>query len=184
MIDSDRASPSIGRSDAIFEILFRLPQGLARHQAGPAASRSRALSRIFCWPDAEIDFESKAKALGEMRGRQHHRRSAALAGLARVAGIPARAVVIGYVAFKSGRLSLAAAPNAQRHISAGATLRIRFLTREIRSRQRRMTPSVTRSKLAIRCPFVDRFVGSSVPSRVSGQRFSTHDASLPSVGSR
>ena len=122
MIDSDRASPSIGRSDAIFEILFRLPQGLARHQAGPAASRSRALSRIFCWPDAEIDFESKAKALGEMRGRQHHRRSAALAGLARVAGIPARAVVIGYVAFKSGRLSLAAAPNAQRHISAGATL--------------------------------------------------------------
>ena len=37
---------------------------------------------------------------------------------------------------------------------------------------------------AIRCRFVDRFVGSRVPSRVSGQRFSTHGASLPSVGSR
>src|SRR5208283_2076737 len=81
--------------------------------------------RIFCWPDAEIDFESKAKTLGEMRRRQHHRRSAALARPARVDGIPARAVVIGYVAFKSGRLSPAAAPNAQRHISAGATLRIK-----------------------------------------------------------
>src|SRR5208283_721449 len=91
--------------------------------------------RIFCWQDAEIDFESKAKALGEMRGRQHHRRSAALARPARVDGIPARAVVIGYVAFKSGRLAPAAAPNTQRHISAGATLRTKcgapHLMREI-----------------------------------------------------
>jgi hypothetical protein len=34
------------------------------------------------------------------------------------------------------------------------------------------------------CRFVDRFVGSRVPSRVSGQPFSTHDTFLPSVGSR
>ena len=40
------------------------------------------------------------------------------------------------------------------------------------------------AQLAIRCRFVDRFVGSRAPSRVSGQRFSTHDAFLPSVGSR
>ena len=38
--------------------------------------------------------------------------------------------------------------------------------------------------MAIRCRFVDRFAGSSVPSRVSGQRFSAHDAPLPSAGSR
>jgi hypothetical protein len=45
-------------------------------------------------------------------------------------------------------------------------------------------PRFVLAKLAIRCRFVDRFVGSRVPSRVSGQRFSTHGASLPSVGSR
>src|ERR1700726_704983 len=45
-------------------------------------------------------------------------------------------------------------------------------------------PRFVLAKLAIRCRFVDRFVGSRVPSRVSGQRFSTHDTSLPSVGSR
>src|SRR5271165_5631581 len=45
-------------------------------------------------------------------------------------------------------------------------------------------PRFVLAKLAIRCRFVDRFVGSRVPSRVSGQRFSTRDASLPSVGSR
>jgi hypothetical protein len=37
---------------------------------------------------------------------------------------------------------------------------------------------------AIRCPSVDRFAGFSVPSRVSGQRFSLRGASLPSTGSR
>jgi hypothetical protein len=37
---------------------------------------------------------------------------------------------------------------------------------------------------AIRCPSVDRFAGFSVPSRVSGQRSSLRDASLPSTGSR
>ena len=37
---------------------------------------------------------------------------------------------------------------------------------------------------AIRCPSVDRFVGFSVPSRVSGQRSSPRGASLPSAGSR
>jgi len=37
---------------------------------------------------------------------------------------------------------------------------------------------------AIRCPSVDRFVGFSVPSRVSGQRSSLRGASLPSAGSR
>ena len=37
---------------------------------------------------------------------------------------------------------------------------------------------------AIRCPSVDRFAGFSVPSRVSGQRSSLRDASLPSIGSR
>ena len=37
---------------------------------------------------------------------------------------------------------------------------------------------------AIRCRFVDRFAGSRVPSHVSVQRFSTHDAPLPSAGSR
>src|SRR5207245_11403598 len=45
-------------------------------------------------------------------------------------------------------------------------------------------PRFVLAKLAIRCRFVDRFVGSRVPSRVSGQQFSTHDTSLPSVGSR
>jgi len=45
-------------------------------------------------------------------------------------------------------------------------------------------PRFVLAKLAIRCRFVDRFVGFRVPSRVSGQRFSTHDASLPSIGSR
>ena len=45
-------------------------------------------------------------------------------------------------------------------------------------------PRFVLAKLAIRCRFVDRFVGSRVPSHVSGQRFSTRDASLPSVGSR
>jgi hypothetical protein len=37
---------------------------------------------------------------------------------------------------------------------------------------------------AIRCPSVDRFAGFSAPSRVSGQRSSLRDASLPSIGSR
>src|SRR6202047_4638087 len=45
-------------------------------------------------------------------------------------------------------------------------------------------PRLVLAKLAIRCRFVDRFVGSRVPSRVSGQRFSPRGASLPSVGSR
>src|ERR1700674_5309770 len=45
-------------------------------------------------------------------------------------------------------------------------------------------PRFVLAKLAIRCRFVDRFVGSRVPSRVSGQRFSTRDTFLPSVGSR
>ena len=45
-------------------------------------------------------------------------------------------------------------------------------------------PRFVLAKLAIRCRFVDRFAGFRVPSRVSGQRFSTHDASLPSIGSR
>jgi hypothetical protein len=45
-------------------------------------------------------------------------------------------------------------------------------------------PRLILAKLAIRCRFVDRFVGSRVPSRVSGQRFSPRGASLPSVGSR
>ena len=45
-------------------------------------------------------------------------------------------------------------------------------------------PRFVLAKLAIRCRLVDRFVGSRVPSRVSGQRFSTRDTFLPSVGSR
>ena len=45
-------------------------------------------------------------------------------------------------------------------------------------------PRFVLAKLAIRCRFVDRFVGFRVPSRVSGQLFSTHDTFLPSVGSR
>jgi hypothetical protein len=40
------------------------------------------------------------------------------------------------------------------------------------------------ANLAIRCRFVDRFVGSRVPSHVSGQRFSPRGAFLPFVGSR
>ena len=46
------------------------------------------------------------------------------------------------------------------------------------------TPRRSLAKSAIRCPAVDRFAGSSVPSHVSGQRFSLRDAPLPSVGSR
>jgi hypothetical protein len=45
-------------------------------------------------------------------------------------------------------------------------------------------PRFVLAKSAIRCRFVDRFVGFRAPSHVSGQRFSTHGASLPSVGSR
>ena len=45
-------------------------------------------------------------------------------------------------------------------------------------------PRFVLAKSAIRCRFVDRFVGSSVPSHVSGQRFSTRGASLPSAGSQ
>ncbi len=45
-------------------------------------------------------------------------------------------------------------------------------------------PRFVLAKSAIRCRFVDRFVGFRAPSHVSGQRFSTHGAPLPSVGSR
>jgi hypothetical protein len=45
-------------------------------------------------------------------------------------------------------------------------------------------PGFVLAKLAIRCRFVDRFVGSSVPSHVSGQRFSPRGTLLPSAGSR
>ncbi len=45
-------------------------------------------------------------------------------------------------------------------------------------------PRFVFAKSAIRCRFVDRFVGFRAPSRVSGQRFSPHGASLPSAGSR
>jgi hypothetical protein len=45
-------------------------------------------------------------------------------------------------------------------------------------------PGFVLAKLAIRCRFVDRFVGSSVPSLVSGQRFSPRGTLLPSAGSR
>src|SRR6516162_1134906 len=45
-------------------------------------------------------------------------------------------------------------------------------------------PRFVLAQLAIRCRFVDRFVGSRAPSHVSSQRFSTRDASLPSAGSR
>jgi hypothetical protein len=45
-------------------------------------------------------------------------------------------------------------------------------------------PRFVLAKSAIRCRFVNRFVGFRAPSHVSGQRFSTHDAFLPSVGFR
>jgi len=45
-------------------------------------------------------------------------------------------------------------------------------------------PRFVLANSAIRCRFVDRFVGSRVPSHVSVQRFSTHGAPLPSAGSR
>jgi len=45
-------------------------------------------------------------------------------------------------------------------------------------------PGFVLAKLAIRCTFVDRFVGSRVPSHVSGQRFSPRGTPLPSAGSR
>ena len=45
-------------------------------------------------------------------------------------------------------------------------------------------PGFVLAKSAIRCRFVDRFVGSSVPSHVSGQRFSARGTPLPSAGSR
>src|SRR3954471_700244 len=46
------------------------------------------------------------------------------------------------------------------------------------------SPGLDLARLAIRCRFVDRFAGLRVPSRVSRQRFSAPDASLPSDGSR
>ncbi len=48
----------------------------------------------------------------------------------------------------------------------------------------RLKPQYYLTKSAIRCRFVDRFAGFRAPSRVSGQRFSTHGASLLSTGSR
>lgn len=45
-------------------------------------------------------------------------------------------------------------------------------------------PRFVLAKSAIRCPFVYRFAGFRVPSRVSSQRFSPRDASLSSIGSR
>jgi hypothetical protein len=45
-------------------------------------------------------------------------------------------------------------------------------------------PRLLLASSAIHCRFVDRFAGSSVPSRVARQWFSTRDASLPSAGSR
>src|SRR6185312_11189556 len=45
-------------------------------------------------------------------------------------------------------------------------------------------PRCLPARSAIRCRSVDRFVGFSVPSHVSLQRFSPRDASLPSVGSQ
>ena len=45
-------------------------------------------------------------------------------------------------------------------------------------------PGFVLAKLAIRCRFVDRFVGFRAPSHVSDQRFSTRGALLPSAGSR
>ena len=45
-------------------------------------------------------------------------------------------------------------------------------------------PRFVLANSAIRCRFVDRFVGSRVPSHVSVQRFSTHGAPLSSAGSR
>jgi hypothetical protein len=45
-------------------------------------------------------------------------------------------------------------------------------------------PRFVLAKSAIRCRFVDRFVGFSVPSHVSGQRFSPRGTLLPSTGSR
>jgi hypothetical protein len=45
-------------------------------------------------------------------------------------------------------------------------------------------PRFVLAKLAIRCRFVDRFVGFRAPSHVSDQRFSTRGALLPSAGSR
>jgi len=56
---------------------------------------------------------------------------------------------------------------------------------------RRITPSVTRwsrrlllASSAIRCRFVNRFVRPKVLSHVARQRFSPHDAPLPSIGSQ
>jgi hypothetical protein len=46
------------------------------------------------------------------------------------------------------------------------------------------SPRRSLARSAIRCPSVDRFAGFSVPSRVSGQRFSLRGAPLPSAGSR
>src|SRR5205823_5482979 len=42
-------------------------------------------------------------------------------------------------------------------------------------------PRFVLAKLAIRCRFVDRFLGLRVPSRVSVQRFSTHDTVLSAL---
>src|SRR5580693_1913657 len=46
------------------------------------------------------------------------------------------------------------------------------------------TPRFVLASSAIRCRFVDRFVRLRVLSRVSRQRFSSHDTPLPSIGSR
>jgi hypothetical protein len=48
----------------------------------------------------------------------------------------------------------------------------------------RAIPGFVLASSAIRCRFVDRFVGLRVPSHVSRQRFSTPGASLPSAGTR
>jgi hypothetical protein len=44
------------------------------------------------------------------------------------------------------------------------------------------SPRRSLARSAIRCPSVDRFAGFSVPSRVSGHRFSPRDAPFPPAG--
>ena len=66
----------------------------------------------------------------------------------------------------------------RRHASVSQSRSIRWCS------ENSAWPRLLLARSAIHCRFVDRFAGSSVPSRVARQWFSSRDASLPSAGSR
>src|SRR5215471_7988151 len=72
---------------------------------------------------------SKSQSFGEVRGCRHQPGPSALAGSARANGLPTLAVAIFLCGVQTRHPARAATFGAERHISTGATLRIRLLPR-------------------------------------------------------